>query len=179
VVHCATNRKVAGSIPEGPQRLGVDSTSSRNEYQGSSLSGKGVRCAGLTTLPLSRNSGSLSLLEPYESVQGQLYFLLHCIATNTEHVKTKQLRMQVVFCSVPTNGSPDCVNSIMARPWSRPSSAHRTCKALNVHTAQMIISHHHHHLALQPYVSLGLFRYSPPLVSILSFPSPSFNPHLS
>jgi hypothetical protein len=38
---------------------------------------------------------------------------------------------------------------------------------------------HHHHLALQPYVSLGLLCYSPPLVSILSFPSPSFNPHLS
>jgi hypothetical protein len=31
-------------------------------------------------------------------------------------------------------------------------------------------SHHHHHLALQPYVSLGLLCYSPPLVSILSFP---------
>ena len=38
---------------------------------------------------------------------------------------------------------------------------------------------HHHHLALQPFVSLGLLRYSPPLVCILSFPSPSFNPHLS
>jgi hypothetical protein len=33
--------------------------------------------------------------------------------------------------------------------------------------------HHHHHLVLQPYVSLGLLCYSPPLVSILSFPSPS------
>jgi hypothetical protein len=39
--------------------------------------------------------------------------------------------------------------------------------------------HHHHHLVLQPYVSLGLLCYSPPLVSILSFPSSSFNPHLS
>ena len=37
----------------------------------------------------------------------------------------------------------------------------------------------HHHLALQPYVSLGLLCYSPPLVSLLSFPSSSFNPHLS
>jgi hypothetical protein len=36
----------------------------------------------------------------------------------------------------------------------------------------------HHHLALQPYVSLGLLCYSPPLISILSFPSPSFNSHL-
>jgi hypothetical protein len=33
----------------------------------------------------------------------------------------------------------------------------------------------HHHLALQPYVGLGLLCYSPPQVSILSFPSPSFN----
>jgi hypothetical protein len=31
-------------------------------------------------------------------------------------------------------------------------------------------------LALQPYVSLGLLCYSSPPVSILSFPSPSFNP---
>jgi hypothetical protein len=36
-----------------------------------------------------------------------------------------------------------------------------------------------YYLALQPFVSLGLLCYSPPLVSILSFPSPSFNPHLS
>ena len=40
-------------------------------------------------------------------------------------------------------------------------------------------NHHHHHLALQPYLSLGLLCYSPPLVSIVSFPSPFFNPHLS
>jgi hypothetical protein len=32
--------------------------------------------------------------------------------------------------------------------------------------------HHHHHLVLQPYVSLGLLCYSPPLVPILSFSSP-------
>jgi hypothetical protein len=32
----------------GPE---VDSASNRNEYQGSSLGGKGGRCAGLTTLP--------------------------------------------------------------------------------------------------------------------------------
>jgi hypothetical protein len=42
-----------------------------------------------------------------------------------------------------------------------------------------IYYHHHHLLALQPYVSLVLLCYSPPLVSILSSPSPSFNPHLS
>ena len=38
--------------------------------------------------------------------------------------------------------------------------------------------HHHHHLALQPYMSLGLLCYLPPLVPILSFSSPFFNPHL-
>ena len=39
------------------------------------------------------------------------------------------------------------------------------------------LHHHHHHLALQPYVSLALLCYSPPLVPILSFPSPSpFSP---
>ena len=40
------------------------------------------------------------------------------------------------------------------------------------------IHHHHNHLALLPYMSLGLLCYSPPQVSILSFPSPSFKPHL-
>jgi hypothetical protein len=42
--HCATNRKVAGSIPDGvilPVALW------QNEYH----EGKGDRCAGLTTLP--------------------------------------------------------------------------------------------------------------------------------
>jgi hypothetical protein len=34
------------------------------------------------------------------------------------------------------------------------------------------VIYYHHHLALQPYVSLGLLCYSPPLVSIVSFPSP-------
>jgi hypothetical protein len=38
------------------------------------------------------------------------------------------------------------------------------------------VIHHHHHVVLEPYMSLGLLCYSPPLVSILSFPSSSFNP---
>ena len=56
--HCATSRKVAGSIPNivtqsfrphcGP---GVDSACNRNEYQEYFLGGKGGRCMGLTTLP--------------------------------------------------------------------------------------------------------------------------------
>ena len=78
---CATNRKVAGSIPArvigifidiksfrshcGP---GVDSASNRNEYQGYFLWGKGGRCVRLTTLPPScavvTKSGNLNFLEP-------------------------------------------------------------------------------------------------------------------
>ena len=64
--HCATSQKVAGSIPDGVIAIfhwhnpsgphcgpGVDSASNRNEYQEFFLGGKGGRCVGLTTLPLS------------------------------------------------------------------------------------------------------------------------------
>jgi hypothetical protein len=54
--HCATSRKVAGSIPDS-SRLhygpGVDSASNRNEYHEYFLGGKGGQCLGLTTLPFS------------------------------------------------------------------------------------------------------------------------------
>ena len=56
--------------------------------------------------------------------------------------------------------------------WQKHTHLH----TITFHTTETV---HHHHLALQPYVSLGLLCYSPPLVPILSFPSPSFNPHLS
>jgi len=59
--HCATSRKVAGSIPDGVIGIfhsfrphygpGVDSASNRNEYQEYFLGGKGGRCVGLTNLP--------------------------------------------------------------------------------------------------------------------------------
>jgi len=61
--HCATNRKVAGSTPDGAilifhrqsfrPRYGpsVDSASNRSKYQEYFLWGKGGRCVGLTTLP--------------------------------------------------------------------------------------------------------------------------------
>ena len=49
--HRATSRKVAGSIPDGAISPGVDSASSRNEYQEYFPEGKGGRCVGLTTLP--------------------------------------------------------------------------------------------------------------------------------
>ena len=65
--HCATDRKVAGSIPDevsesfrphyGP---GANSASNRNEYQGYLLGSKGGRCVGLTTLPPSCVSASCS-----------------------------------------------------------------------------------------------------------------------
>jgi len=59
--HCATSRKVAGSIPGGVFFInisfgphygpGVDSASNRNEYQEYFLGGEGGWCTGLTTLP--------------------------------------------------------------------------------------------------------------------------------
>jgi hypothetical protein len=62
--HCATNRNVAGSIPDGVtgsfhwhNRFGrimaLGSTQPLTEYQESFLGGKGGRCVGLTTLPSS------------------------------------------------------------------------------------------------------------------------------
>jgi len=78
---CATNRKVAGSIPAGVIGFfidiksfrshygpGVDSASNRNGYREYFLWGKGGRCVRLTTLPPScavvTKSGSLNFLEP-------------------------------------------------------------------------------------------------------------------
>ena len=78
---CATNRKVAGSIPAGISGFfidinsfrshcgpGVDSASNRNEYQEYLLGGKGGRCVRLTTLPPSCavviKCRNLNFLEP-------------------------------------------------------------------------------------------------------------------
>ena len=76
---CATNRKVAGSIPSDIKSFrshygpGVDSASNRNEYQEHFLGGKGGRCIRLTTLPPScaivMKSGNLSFLEPSGPLQ--------------------------------------------------------------------------------------------------------------
>ena len=62
--HCATSRKVMGSIPDGVIGIfhwykcfrsyygsGFDSASKRNEYQEYFLGGKGGRCVGLTNIP--------------------------------------------------------------------------------------------------------------------------------
>ena len=74
--HCATSRKIEGSIPDGVIRillwhntsghtmaLGVDTASNRNEYQEYFRGGKGSRCIWLTTLPPSC-ANCLEIWEP-------------------------------------------------------------------------------------------------------------------
>ena len=76
---CATNQKVAGSIPAGVIGIGIksflshcgpenDSASNINEYQEHFLGCKNGRCVRLTTLPPSRavvmKSVHLNFLEP-------------------------------------------------------------------------------------------------------------------
>jgi len=97
---CATNRKVAGSIPAGVSGIfidiksfqshydpGVDSASNRNEYQGYVVGGKSGRCVRLTTyhhpVPLSRNMENLTSWNPLGHsgpVTGLLYlYLTYCV----------------------------------------------------------------------------------------------------
>jgi len=76
--HYATKKKVAGSNSDGFIGIfywqffrphygpGVDSASNRNEYQEYFLGGRGGRCVGLTTLPLSCGY-CLEIWEPQES----------------------------------------------------------------------------------------------------------------
>ena len=83
---CATNRKIAGSIPASVSGFfidiksfrshygpGVDSASNRNEYQEYFLGVKSCRCVRLTTLPPScavvMKSGNLNFLEPSGPLQ--------------------------------------------------------------------------------------------------------------
>ena len=94
---CATNRKVAGSIPAGVSGFfidmisfrshydtGVDSASNRNEYQEYFLGGKGGRCVRLThyhhPVLLSRNLGALTSWNPLglsRPVMGLLFFFFY------------------------------------------------------------------------------------------------------
>jgi hypothetical protein len=72
--HCATGRKVAGSIPFCPHcGPDVDSVANRNEYQYYFIEVRSFRCLGLTTIPPPcvdyMRSWSLSLLEPSGSVR--------------------------------------------------------------------------------------------------------------
>ena len=94
---CATNRKVAGSIPASASGFfidtksfrshygpGVDSASNRNQYQEYFLEVKGGWCVKLTTLPPScavvTKSGNLNFLEtsgPLQACNGTaLCFIL-------------------------------------------------------------------------------------------------------
>jgi len=109
--YCATNRKVAGSIPAcvsgffidiksfrshyGP---GVDSASNRNEYQEYFLGVKSGWCVRLTTLPPScavTKSGNLNFLEPSGPVQAcngtalPFYTSLLCFSPNKGHLRAK------------------------------------------------------------------------------------------
>jgi len=96
---CATNRKVAGSIPAGVSgffidikyfRLhygpGVDSASNGNEYQEYFLGGKRRLARKADDLPPScavvTKSGNLNFLEPSGPVMGLLYLYL----ANTEPI---------------------------------------------------------------------------------------------
>ena len=105
---CATNRKVAGSIPDGvtgifywhnpSDRTKVlgSTQSNRNEYQENFLGGKCGRCVRLTTLPppcaVVMKSGNLKFMEPSGPLQAcngtDLPFLpLTCI---THYVKIER-----------------------------------------------------------------------------------------
>ena len=80
---CATNRKVAGSIPDGVIGIfhshnpsdgpGVDSASNINEYQEYFLRSKVGRCVRLTILPppcaVVMKSGKLNFLETFGPLQ--------------------------------------------------------------------------------------------------------------
>ena len=94
---CATNPKVAGSIPASVSGFFTDikyfrshygprvySASNRNEYQKYFLGGKGGRCLRLTIyhhpVSLSRNLGTLTSwnrLDPSGPVTGLLYLYLY------------------------------------------------------------------------------------------------------
>ena len=92
---CATNRKVAGSIPASVSGFfidiksfrshygpGVDSASNRNEYREYFLGGKGGRCVGLALLPSCAvtKSGNLNFLE----ASGPLHVCNRRIQTQTQ-----------------------------------------------------------------------------------------------
>ena len=98
---CATNRKVAGSIPAGVNGFfidiktfrshygpGVDSASNRNEYQEHFLGLKSGRYVRLTTLPPScavvTKSGNLNFVEssgPVQACNGTAFQLcFYCVS---------------------------------------------------------------------------------------------------
>jgi hypothetical protein len=108
--HCATSRKVPGSIPgvaggfsvasDSSMCPGVDSAS-KNEYQ-VNPGGKGGRCVRLLTyhlhVPMSRNLGALTSCNPvglFRPVMGQLYLYLNGV----EGINMSSY--SVIFISLP------------------------------------------------------------------------------
>ena len=125
---CATNRKVAGSIPAGVIGFFIDIKFFRSHYgPGVSLyqkwvpgvfpGGKGGRCVRLTTLPPScavvMKSGKLNFLEPSGPVQArnETALYLHLIAT---------------FSTVSA--------SIALRIYNRHGMIHKITISFNMHT---------------------------------------------
>jgi len=113
IKHDTTSRKVGGSIPDGVILIfywhnlsgphcgrGVDLVSNTNEYQEYLLKGKGDRCIGLTTLPLS-GADFLEIWEPQppgklRASPGLLYLSLHSVPAITTFM-TKQLVPQIIL----------------------------------------------------------------------------------
>jgi hypothetical protein len=99
--HCATNRNVAGSIPDGVTGIfhwhnrfglhygpGVDSASNRNEYQEYFLGGKGGRCLTTFMCRLSTNMGASTSWTPQglsRPVMGLLYLFTVSTYTRVTH----------------------------------------------------------------------------------------------
>ena len=80
---CATNRKVAGSIPAGVSGFFIDIKSLRSHYDPGVDSASNSRCVRLTNyhrpVPLSRNLGTLTSWNPLgltRLVMGLLYLYL-------------------------------------------------------------------------------------------------------
>ena len=112
--HCATSRKVLGSIPDGvigvfhwhnpsgrTMAPRVDSASNRNEYQEYFLGGKGGRCIDWQSYRLHvlsvLKSGSLILPEPSGSVQACNGIALSLPSSCSKIQKTRDRLWIVIF----------------------------------------------------------------------------------
>jgi len=117
---CATNRKVAGSIPAGVSGFfidiksfrshygtGVDSASNRNEYQEYFLGGKGGRCVRLTTylhpVPLSWNLRTLTSWNPLGLSRPVMGVALHFYSQTSRHNTTTSVRTVSSYAHLTLN----------------------------------------------------------------------------